>query len=128
MSRNLVLLWNSQTEAELERQHLRGWIILSWRGWIILRLQNSLKVAFCVEFGETTCNISCIELFQLFLFDLFVAKSWKFVNVANKPNLQWGLNILGYDCIPLGHTPWAKTKQTHNTFFADFLHVININI
>ena len=44
----------------------RYWRCLSWRGWIILTLQCLLKVTFCVEFGETTCNISCTELFKLF--------------------------------------------------------------
>jgi len=36
------------------------------RGLIILRLQKSIRVAFPVEFGETTWNIY-VELFQLLL-------------------------------------------------------------
>jgi len=58
-------------------------------GWIILRLQKSLKVVFSVEFPETTWNICCVELFQLLLLVLFIANSWKSVHFGNKPYLQY---------------------------------------
>jgi len=43
-------------------------------------------------------NICCVELSQLFLFDLFIANSCMSVNFANKPDLQWGLNKFDYNC------------------------------
>jgi len=61
-----------------------------------LRLQKSLKVAFSIEFGETSRNICCVELFQFILFDLFIANSWKSIHFAYKPNLQWGMNHFDY--------------------------------
>lgn len=36
----------------------------------------TLKAAVCVEFRETTSNFSCVELFELFFFDIFIEEGW----------------------------------------------------
>jgi len=58
-------------------------------GWIILRLQ-SLKVAFSVGSGLG----KQLELFQLLLFDLIIANTWKSVNFAKKSWFVMGVIIL----------------------------------
>ena len=66
----IFVIWRPlpmRTELRFPRNAARSWC---------LAMQCSLKVTFCVDFGETTCNISCVELFKLLLFDLLAANSW----------------------------------------------------
>ena len=58
------------------------WRHLSLRGWIILQPLLSVKVVFCVWFGENSCNIRRNVLVKLCLIDLSIANIWHIDNLT----------------------------------------------
>jgi len=50
------------------------------------------KLHFQLNLGKPLKTFLVLSYFKLLLFDLFIANSWKSINIANKPDLQWELN------------------------------------